>query len=645
MTWARLTYGTAILAFIVLGTAIYYDDTRTAVKPEDMVELIEAVAERQLAVASSQPTNTIAWTNIAWQTAGTITNGWSVNGGVTNWSLTRVVEPSGESVQTSTFVSTGQYFRGWVRAFTNVGVIRETISDAYTVDGYDYVFESAEWAGGGLVSLLYRQVQDEFYELRCYADAMLPGWKWGITWFGFDPEYYRPADSEDGGCLHTGKWVDYGGSLVELSVIPSGNPLTLTNIVEGETNISPSVVIEYQARTVTNVANALPLLNAVDQLAYVDAAIGSGYIGVLGTNLIAHYVDVSQSTNGSFDAWFLAHTNATEAPRLTLSRAFDLLGPGVGTNVLDYYGNTNALWLTFPARGTNAAVYGGTPRYVTKEVLRARRDVLGLMTVTQPTPFWWICERSQKSGTANNAPYAGFTNLVVYNESRTEVFGLINAILTGWGWGQGDIVWTFPGTNVVSYVTNLSGGYFSYAPRHSSAFQAPNVFPNASGYGYWDNPDDPAECRVGIHSAYGYGGAEPYWIEIVDWKTSIGVSLPVLPHHASLLDDVSQYVRITSTNPWVNAGATWHIDAGLRSIGGIVSSPVEVSQLAAVTNNWPPFTTAFTNEVQDCDTNSSIIRDTFQYAGLSTNLPGEVATTIQLGPCIIKWNFTRCPPQ
>jgi hypothetical protein len=167
------------------------------------------------------------------------------------------------------------------------------------------------------------------------------------------------------------------------------------------TNINIIRPLEFPARLVTNIANAVQLQNFKALIDSVDYAIGYGTGHEWPGGFIGSFVDMSQASGGTFDAYFAANTNATTFPKMTLRRAFEILGPTCGTNIPWAYGLTNAVWLTFPARGTNPPVYGGTMTHVTKEALTARFKVLQLLCATERSPEWWTGVKDSK----NNAPY------------------------------------------------------------------------------------------------------------------------------------------------------------------------------------------------------------------------------------------------
>lgn len=129
MNFNVLKYGTAVLASITLGTAVFYSSQdRTRVKTEDIVELAEACAERALVTAGGSGTRSITIT------CGNLTNTFSlpvydpstnlvitsvpimVNVGTnlyrdSDGSLRHYVNNSGTILVTNTFITTGKFFR------------------------------------------------------------------------------------------------------------------------------------------------------------------------------------------------------------------------------------------------------------------------------------------------------------------------------------------------------------------------------------------------------------------------------------------------------------------------------------------------------------------------------------------------------
>lgn len=430
MTWTKLGFGTAVLASLTLGSAIFYDmASRNQVRTEDVVELLEATAERRLPLQTSVSSNVVAWSNAVW-TIDESADYDDGTGGRSNY-----LQFSHWNVCTNRFVTTGQWFRAWEPITSQVGRICEPLYTAYTVTGflqgtttshlYDgvYTFHGRTTNAIGVSQYVWVHSVSNAVKLSNLPQHALYAWKLS----GAIVELNTIRARLLGGSMHPDSWQ--GSTTLRHSVQcnPSGSLLTQFSEIStngsgtNQTIITNSVAVapmEYPARDLTNVANAVTLYDRRALLSYVDSSISF-------LQFITNYVDLSRESNGTFDAWF-ASTNSTLLPKLTLERAFELLGPTVGTNVV-VDGQLTGRWLDYPARGTNEAIYGSNVVTVTKEALAARFHVLALMTATQRPASWGSGTQLTRSVYAEPVfPYGNTSGSVSgdWGDSNTVMSGL-----------------------------------------------------------------------------------------------------------------------------------------------------------------------------------------------------------------------------
>lgn len=661
MTWRALTYGTAVLASLTIGTAIYYSDSRILVKTEDITELLEAVSERQLALSTTITTQRMGYQQVQWADAtpaatwdGTnLHNGYWSYDGTTSAVPTSYKVPAGESTYSNTFISTGQWFRAWVPVYTNVGRVRDIPNSQYTVaiteDGGEYAYMNGTynwvtslWTSAGVDSHVYANT-DESVVLVATPQDKTYGWQLGALYWG-SPLDWRDSiwwdvtgtlrSEQCGGSITEAHWPHpyYGSShLIRVAVTASGSSLegqTITNAV-GQwsgppwvytvtTNINVIKPMEFPARSVTNIANAVQLLNYKAFIDSVDYVIGHGTGHEWPGGFIGSFVDMSQASNGTFDAYFAANTNATTFPKMTLRRAFEILGPTCGTNIPWAYGLTNAVWMTFPARGTNPPVYGGTMTHVTKEALTARFKVLQLCTATERTAAWWTGEQTVNGGDIT----CGYTNGYHTATGDGEPCDVEAKRLEAEAhvpYPNGDLIFTPVMTNCVTSTTGMP-------PSSASAVNL-YVSPRASSMGHYPLRVDYCSSPEGVP----YASDPENHTNWMNWYSSFQIM------------EYNGYQRATYTTRKASLKTTTRVDPALVSI---VSSDFYLRETPSPTNG-PASARTFKSSVSGSGvlSNAFITTDQVETWHNATNLASSFSYTAHINPddsssfhyCGVQW--------
>ena len=691
MTWTKLALGTAVLSALTLGTAIYYAPTsRNQVRTEDVIELDEAIAERALALSTSIVTNTLVWSNAVWS-VDPVTNRYWVSGSGTNGITTNFVVFSGWERLTNTFISTQQYFRTWVAITSQVGRIREPLHRSYSVNGYQtgsliishtydgvYAFSDYTTNGTGIVEyrwtngayVLSVMPQDQQYvwklqNLVTYRDDLQSGSMAGSFWYYWLTGAKRTVN------------ISPSAEIMDQMTIVSSNRIG-TNVVI-TTNTVPVPPLEYPARSVTNVANAIGIYNSKALVDAIDTSIN---------NLLPSFVDMSQESGGTFDAWFAVHTNATALPALSLVRAFELLGPSCGTNIVEWWGGTNGYWLNYPARGTNAAIYGSNVIVVTKEALIARYKVLNLMSATQRASTWGVGTQLVRSVNETEpignygepgTTAGGYEDVLSVIQTVTE--GPFSALTNAWYLPEetgSSIAGQAPSVSS-SAVLSFSGHLWSFLRKdYSSGLDITDLWRVLgininTGIGVELMEEAP---RVWTWYRSASGDAIREFHETVR-KASLRVTLS--PAYRAPTS-VEYYCRLASTNGYVYQTTANTITA-TNALSPLLSagSPQRwdgLRLLAPVTTNWvstndAPYTYGWIHQdgdeidpswwivsggnslrpkgIWDAGSDYYGIGYTWQrrasagvqWAESSTNLTG-VTRTLQSGPALIRWSFNHC---
>ena len=387
-----LRYGIAVVASVVIGTAIFLPTTppRKQVKPQDIAYLWEAVAERKMVVParisavytntigtmtniytyqlSTVTTNTIVYSNIVWKTDTSVTNRYWKSVAVPN------IANSNEGTMvaydtfdrwncvSNVFISTGRYFVAWVPIQTPAVRLFESVHSNYTVaTSYGSYSGTYSWDTNSTRTNLRWKSGDKTLTRVLEDQASTWSWDtWGWNSYPIDLAYtwilssggvtiQKSAKALDGGAL-TGpcRW-QYNGWQYGWDEVP--DPVTVTGTGP---LLNSAPFMTYVGFNYTNVPNLITRINS--GASYADSAMSLYAIDIAIGQLIPNFIDTTVRTAGTYNAYFstVRYSNTvTTLPLLTINKAFQLAG--VGTTYVDtIYGTpmTNC-WFTWPPANTN----------------------------------------------------------------------------------------------------------------------------------------------------------------------------------------------------------------------------------------------------------------------------------------------------
>ncbi len=616
MTWTRLALGTSVLASLVLGPAIYYTHDRAQVRTEDIVELLEAIAERRLALATNIVTNTVVWSTPEWT---------PVEGG-------SYLQLAGWSTITNTFVSSNQYFREWVAITSQVGRTSEPIYRQYAVDGitvsgedydiYDGVYSFASMSTNTAGVLEYRFTNGiNSYRLAAVSQDPLNTWLFGDgEWLEFAIRRDDPAGGGMNGA--TWRWNELG-YVVSVNISPVGASI-----------VAPA---DYPARSITNVPNAVSIYNHKAVLEAVDAHIGG---------MLSSYVDLSRASNGTFVTWFADpdHTNATSFPRLSLARAFELVGPTAGTN---------GQWLNYPAHGTNAATYGDTVNVVSLAALTARHQVLALMVATEQQAAWWDGEETLTTNNPaqNGNVHSGWRTFATNVVAAAADSNIVSQALVDL-WSEGSTIYLNlePFGTIVEPKTNLNprfetwyeatyygGGLFGYSHHWTNgAFDA-----SGSWFGYANAMFFEKNRSATLKKA---ANVLAYPVDIQFYGRAVSYTYEVVTNMPGWSD--------MNTNRWEYMPLVLLDSQTVSGNSIVISSPVyppylDLTQYGGI---YPAYVLSTESEEWTGETNDLWYTRSRYYGPFGGSIEGDPERAIQVnaisyvlkGPVLMKWQFQHC---
>ena len=321
IVWQRLAFGTLVAAGLVYtGVSVYQGATRRHTEPVEIVDTLEAIQERYLALRTTPPTVVTITNRIAaWDPDGSgyvyaRPNGTNAPGS------TNYLAWSGMSNDVFTFTNYG--FRCDVTSIVHVG--------RFIWSGWDALAISTALGPAGTYHVSEQSVAATYYTNRVvHGDSV-----WVLVDLGYD-HGWRLAHYTCNTGVPVSTWnAAAGTSYVSTQHVHrsfSGGWARESDGVHASLSVIPVGTINTN-----RLADAPAVVKVVRPNAVMAGASRQlqGALEAAVMTLIPQYVDDSLMSNGTFDAWFSVHTNASDFPRNTVTGLFARLAIGDGTNKL-----------------------------------------------------------------------------------------------------------------------------------------------------------------------------------------------------------------------------------------------------------------------------------------------------------------------
>jgi hypothetical protein len=559
MTWTRLVYGTAVIAAIAGGTAIYWT-TRPTVKPIDMIELVEAAHERMMPFAYTLSTNTLIYEQPQW-TVDSSTNRWQLG--------------------------------------TNL---------------YQYLV----YAGVSTVT-------DRFVNISTVAGSDTETMTWDL---------WMPGDIPAAGNL-----ID-GAAHWEGELVTTGRTIAVDWM--GETNEAPALVLEVHPIGVGVRIEA-------ETLAHVDAAINA---------VLTNYVDHEAAVGGVFtQATIPMLTRSSVWARLSLPSVWtnitqtgtNLVAPWAYTNAdgsVSNYSGTNLAWVASTNITTNLTFTSG-PR-ITTNMLWERFQVLKYLRWTAGGTNGWtnsvMVAETNESWAVTNDIQSGSQYLGFYDDDHRP--GLVTPEWPAW--------WNLDATNGPpgNWYTPTNGPLIDDALTGSGATNASTGGPRKTfaAAGLFDKIRSAVAARYGGEPgwAYYYSDALTQWGTNWISERSASPTLP-LPYNiggVTVTGDLYVAVSGVTNIPSMRIGSYDMTATNAVTWVGPLLAPT--NDIFAATN-YPMaggWNSLYESQYVVGDLWTYDPFGYFEFRAGTWGMSWLVSASWSLSPkaTVLKWRFSRCPP-